>query len=56
MKRRDLVSKLKGGGYWSKGGTKHEKFTNGETTVMVPRHREIPENEAKAILREAGLE
>ena len=42
-------------GYWSEGGAKHEKFTNGERTVLVKRHREIPDQIAKKILREAGL-
>lgn len=55
MKRRDLVGKLLGGGYWSKGGTNHELFTNGEITVAVPRHREINELTAKKILKDAGL-
>lgn len=55
MQRRLLVKELEDGGYWSIGGTKHEKFTNGETTVMVKRHREIPDEIAKRILRQAGL-
>lgn len=42
-------------GYWSMGGAKHEKFTNGERTVLVKRHREIPDQIAKRILREAAL-
>ena len=55
MQRRDLVDMLKGAGFRSEGGTKHEKFTNGGITVIVPRHREIKESTARAILRQAGL-
>lgn len=55
MKRRDLVKILKQGGFRSDGGTKHEHFTNGKTTVMVKRHNEIADQAAKKILRQAGL-
>lgn len=54
-KRRELVRKLEEGGFWSDGGTNHEHFTNGKVTVMVKRHREIPDGIAKKILRQAGL-
>ena len=53
--RRELVKKLKDGGFWSEGGTNHEHFTNGKITVMVKRHKEIPDEIAKRILRQAGL-
>lgn len=55
MQRRVLVRILEGACYWSKGGTKHERFTNGHNTVFVKRHREIPDQIAKQILKEAGL-
>ena len=42
-KRRDLVRQLENSGFWSNGGTNHEHFTNGKITVMVKRHREIPD-------------
>lgn len=54
-KRRDLVRQLENSGFWSNGGTNHEHFTNGKITVMVKRHREIPDEIAKRILRQAGL-
>ena len=54
-KRRELVRKLEEGGFWSDGGTNHEHFTNGKVTDMVKRHREIPDEIAKKILRQAGL-
>ncbi len=53
--RRELVKKLRDGGFWSMGGTNHEHFTNGRITVMVKRHKEIPDEIAKRILRQAGL-
>lgn len=55
MQRRELVRILEGAGFISKGGTKHEKFQRGDVTVMVKRHREIPEIIAGKILRQAGL-
>ena len=55
MQRRLLIKKILEGGFWSIGGTKHEKFTNGEITIMVKRHREIPDKIAQKILRQAGL-
>ncbi len=54
-KRRDLVRILIEGGFYSIGGTKHEHFTNGKVTVLVKRHREIPDEIASKILRQAGL-
>lgn len=37
-KRRDLVLLLTKNGFWSVGGTRHEKFPNGIVTVLVKRH------------------
>lgn len=54
-KRRDLVRQLIEGGFWPDGGTNHEHFTNGKVTVMVKKHKEIPDEIAKKILRQAGL-
>lgn len=57
MKRRDLIKILKKNGF-------QELRNNGEHTiykapnkraVQVPRHREINENTAKQILKDAGL-
>lgn len=55
MQRRELVRILEAAGFVSKGGTKHEKFQRGSVTVMVKRHREIPDLIAGKILRQAGL-
>lgn len=55
MKRRDLVRLLLDAGFTSRGGTKHEMFVKGATRVLVKRHREIDDDTARKILREAGL-
>lgn len=55
MQRRELVKILETNGFRSKGGTKHEKFTNGKVTVLVKRHKEIEDQAAMRILRDAGL-
>lgn len=55
MQRRELVRVLVRAGFESKGGTKHEVFVKGDARVLVKRHREIPDQTAKRILREAGL-
>jgi len=54
-KRTDLVRTLQKAGFTSDGGTNHEHFKKGKVTVLVKRHREIPDEIAKKILREAGL-
>ena len=55
-KRRDLVRILESYGFHPDKGAKHEKFEHADGRwVMVPRHREIPNQMAKIILREAGL-
>ena len=57
MKRRDLVKKLESAGYSvardDGNHTIYEKV--GSRPVQVPRHREINENTAKAILKAAGV-
>ena len=53
--RRELVKRLLEAGYISDGGTNHEHFIKGGRTVLVPRHREIPDQTAKRILGQAGL-
>jgi hypothetical protein len=35
-------------------GSKHEKWTNGVHSIAIPRHKEIAEGTAKAVLKEAG--
>lgn len=55
MQRRELVKILKKNGFVSRGGSKHEKFCKGSLTVLVKRHTEVHDQEAKAILRQAGI-
>lgn len=57
MKRRDLIKQLESAGYRlardSGDHTIYEK--SGARSVQVPRHRELNENTAKAILKAAEL-
>ena len=54
-KRRDVVRFFTDRGFWSKGGAKHEKFTNGKVTIMIKRHREIEDEVFERLKRQAGL-
>lgn len=55
-KRRDIIKALEEAGFFSKGGTNHEKWAHedGRKTV-VGRHREIPEPTAKMIAKQAKI-
>lgn len=57
-KKRDLERELARAG-WSKAAKKrgpHDKFTKeGRRSVSVPRHREIDEDTADEIRKQAGL-
>jgi len=56
MKRRDLIKKLEQNGWWldrKKG--QHDIYTNGTINESVPRHNEIDEDLAKAIIKRRGL-
>jgi predicted RNA binding protein YcfA (HicA-like mRNA interferase family) len=55
MQRRELIRILEEAGFISKGGTNHEKFVKGDKLVLVKRYREIEDQIAKRILRQAGL-
>lgn len=58
MKKRDLENKIKemakssGFSFEFVGGAKHDKFTINGKVILVPRHREINEITAKAILKQ----
>lgn len=56
MKRRELVKRLLEAGYSPDGGTNHEHYKKDKVTVMVPRHREIPDQMARAILKQAAFD
>lgn len=56
MKRRDLIKKLEAAGYKPDREGDHSIYEKeGCRPVQIPRHREINENTAKAILKAAGL-
>ena len=55
MKKKELERKLNKLGWWFKThGGNHDIWTNGEAIEAVPRHSEINEFTARAILRNAG--
>ena len=57
MKRRDLEKQLTALGWrLLRHGGSHDVWSKGERTMAVPRHNEINENTARAILREAAKE
>lgn len=56
MKRRDLIKLLEAAGYSAERNGDHTIYEKpGSRPVQVPRHREINENTARAILKAAGL-
>lgn len=56
VKRRDLVKELETFGFTSMGGAKHEVFIKpGQGRTTVPRHKEIDDNLAKLIRKQAGI-
>lgn len=56
MKHRDLVRLLEAAGYRAVRDGDHTTFKKpGSRPVQVPRHREVNERTAQAILKAAGL-
>lgn len=56
MKYRDLVKKLlKAGFRFYEHGGNHDRFQRGSRIETIPRHREINEKLARAILRRNGI-
>ena len=56
MKQRDLIKKLKKFGFrFERHGGDHDIYRRGSETEQIPRHKEINEHLAKAILRKWGL-
>jgi mRNA interferase HicA len=54
VKRRDLEQRLTACGWrFLRGGGRHDVWTDGEREEAIPRHREINERLARAILRRA---
>lgn len=56
MKRKDLIKKLTNNGWWLlRNGANHDIYTNGIKTEPIPRHTEIDELLANAIIKRQGL-
>ena len=56
-KQRDLVNLFeKNGWYFLRHGGDHDIYTNGKDKEKIPRHREINERLAKALIKRWGLE
>jgi len=54
MKRKDLEKCLRTHGWWfARHGRRHDIWTDGERELAVPRHKELNEYTAMAILKEA---
>lgn len=56
MKQRDLVKKLESAGFeFKRHGGSHDVYVRGSDEEQVPRHKEIDERLARAIIRKWGL-
>lgn len=56
MKQRELINKLEAAGFeFSRHGGNHDVYVRGSDIEQIPRHKEINEMLAKAILRKWGL-
>jgi len=56
MKRKDLIKQLEKNGWWKiREGTNHDIYTNGKKCEPIPRHKEINELLAKAIIKRERL-
>lgn len=56
MKQRDLIKKLEAGGFvFERHGSNHDVYARGKEKEEVPRHKEIDERLANAIIRRRGL-
>ncbi|HBI73927.1 MAG TPA: toxin-antitoxin system, toxin component, HicA family protein [Lachnospiraceae bacterium] len=57
MTRRDLIKLLENNGWWKlREGANHDIYTNGNKNEPIPRHTEINEMLAKAIIKRQELE
>lgn len=56
MKQRDLVKKLESVGFvFERHGSNHDVYARGKEKEEVPRHKEIDERLAKAIIKRRNL-
>lgn len=56
VKRRDLVEEVEAQGLKNYGGASHDIFKKPGFTISIPRHREIDEDTARDIRKQAGIE
>lgn len=56
MKPKDLITLLERNGWkLDRHGGNHDIYTKGTDSETIPRHKEIRENLAKAIIKRCGL-
>lgn len=56
MKQRDLIKRLENAGFvFERHGNNHDVYVRGIEKEEVPRHKEIDERLAKAIIRKRNL-
>ena len=56
LKQRDLIKLLeKNGWYFFRSGGNHDIYTDGINMEPIPRHKEVNEQLAKAIIKRQGL-
>lgn len=56
MKQKDLVRKLKKAGFkFHSHGSNHDRYQRGTVIETVPRHNEVDEKLARAILKRNGI-
>lgn len=56
MKTKDLIALLRRNGWYLKrNGGSHDFYTNGQKSETIPRHSEIKEALAKAIIKRNNL-
>ena len=56
MKRKELIKRLERGGFaFERHGGSHDIYVRGTEREEIPRHKELNEMLAKAILRRRGL-
>ena len=56
MKRRDLIKLFEKKGWWlEREGGDHTVYTNGEQHEAIPRHKEVNERLARALIRKHNL-
>lgn len=56
MRRRILIKLLEEGGFvFERHGGNHDVYVRGEEREEIPRHKEVNERLAKAILKRRGL-